>query len=263
MGHFYGNFRYFSSSFGGGSGVVSCFLALSSRICQSSIPKTMMIRSSCVRAVSRASWAMIRLSGLRAMASSGSTAQPQAPASARPYKTIKTKRTEGDDAPKVPHAASCGEEGPAPVRPLTPLQKRQYEMKDKKMFSLTGPAVYRIKSLLQQQQGQPSTNSEADGNSAPAKELPIGIRIGVKKRGCSGYSYTVNYQYESHPPMKPNDVRVEQSGVRVFVDGDALFYVIGTEMDYFTSNVEEKFIFKNPNEKESCGCGESFMPFGA
>lgn len=56
---------------------------------------------------------------------------------------------------------------------------------------------------------------------------------------------------------------VDQSGVKVVVDGNALFYVIGTTMDYVVRDVEEKFVFMNPNQKFSCGCEESFMPFGS
>jgi len=149
------------------------------------------------------------------------------------------------ELPPSPVGGSCSDESPAPVRKLSPLQKRQLAMKDKKAFALTPTAVYRIKTLL----------VSAPDNQAQEKAL--GIRIGVKKRGCSGYSYTVNYEYPG--TQKPTDVHVEQSDVYVYVEGDALFYVIGTEMDYVTSNVEEKFAFKNPNQKALCGCGDSFM----
>lgn len=150
-----------------------------------------------------------------------------------------------------PSRSSCvEEEGPVKAKPLTALQRRMMEQKDKAAFSLTPTAVYRVKHLLQMHH----TNH-------PDDEQPQGIRIGVKKRGCSGYSYTVNYEYANKGQKKPNDTKVDQSGVSVFVDGDALFYVIGTNMDFTTTNVEEKFTFTNPNQKHQCGCGESFMPF--
>ena len=148
-------------------------------------------------------------------------------------------------------ASSCSEDtGPLESRPLTALQRRQLLMKDKQAFMLTPNAVYRVKYLLNNQQ------------TAEPSKPPLGIRIGVKKRGCSGYSYTVNYEYPD-TPKKENDNVVDQAGVKVLVDGDALFYVIGTHMDYTVSNVEEKFTFANPNQKHKCGCGESFMPFDA
>lgn len=61
--------------------------------------------------------------------------------------------------------------------------------------------------------------------------------------------------------MLKDDVVVLRDGVKVVVDGGALFYVIGTEMDYVVRNVEEKFTFRNPSQKYSCGCEEGFMPF--
>lgn len=125
-------------------------------------------------------------------------------------------------------------------------------MKDKAAFVLTPLALHRIKGLI----------ATHNGKAGPSEQA-IGIRVGVKKRGCSGYSYTINYAFEKDPNIKPNDTHVEQQGVSVYVDHSALFFVIGTVMDFTTSNVEEKFTFKNPNEKHACGCGESFMPFDA
>ena len=154
-------------------------------------------------------------------------------------------------------SSSCATERPAEKRALTPLQRRMLSMKEKPAFSLTPNAVYRVKTLLAAHAENVSRNG-GSLDSTPS-DPPKGIRIGVKKRGCSGYSYTVTYDYGSTP--KPEDVVVEESGFRVVVDGGALFYVIGTVMDFTVTDVEEKFTFRNPNERYKCGCQESFMPF--
>lgn len=194
-------------------------------------------------------------------------------------------------APLFGARSSCAEDaGPVPQRPLSPLQKRQLQFRSKAAFVLTPQALRRIKYLLAQfamnhptaEPEAPSTvtaagSSSASGAVSGAKEVPCGIRIGVRRRGCSGYSYTVNYYFESAKAGAKaaatatsrklaglmEDVVVEQEGVKVVVDADALFYVIGTEMDYVVRNVEEKFTFKNPNQKYGCGCEESFMPYDA
>jgi iron-sulfur cluster assembly accessory protein len=178
---------------------------------------------------------------------------------ARLATTYKTQRVAPVVAPGAPSTfslrpptrSSCAEDsGPIEKKPLSALQKRQLAMKDKKAFALTPLAMHRIKLLL-----------SGHNASATASNRANGIRVGVKRRGCSGYSYTINYALERDPQIKPDDTHVEQGGVHVYVDHTALFFVIGTEMDFVTSNVEEKFTFKNPNQKHGCGCGESFMPY--
>jgi iron-sulfur cluster assembly accessory protein len=127
-------------------------------------------------------------------------------------------------------------------------------MKDKAAFTLSDMAIHRVKLLLDNHNNGPEGQKGAKA---------IGIRIGVKKRGCSGYSYTVNYAFDKDPNIKPQDTHVDQGGVHVYVDHSALFYVIGTSMNYISTNVEEKFTFQNPNKIHSCGCDESFMVDGA
>ena len=81
------------------------------------------------------------------------------------------------------------------------------------------------------------------------------IRIGVRNRGCSGLTY--NLEYVDKPGKF--DELVEQDGVKVLIDSKALFSIVGSEMDWLDDKLSSKFIFKNPNSKGTCGCGESFM----
>lgn len=106
----------------------------------------------------------------------------------------------------------------------------------KNPISLTSTAAERIKFLLSQQ-----PNASA-------------LRVGVKTKGCSGLSYAIDYA--SAPEAL--DVVVKDKDVTVYIDAKASMYIFGTEMDYVTENMKSGFVFRNPNEKGRCGCGESF-----
>ena len=103
-------------------------------------------------------------------------------------------------------------------------------------ISLTTAAAERVRNFLQ---------SRGSG---------LGLRLGVRKTGCSGFAYVINYADDSHP----EDVVFEDQGVKVFVDRDSLAYIDGTEVDFVKQGLNEAFKFRNPNVKGECGCGESF-----
>jgi len=82
----------------------------------------------------------------------------------------------------------------------------------------------------------------------------VGLRLAVRKTGCSGFAYVVSYADE----VGEADVVFEDSGVKVIVDGESLRYVDGTEIDFARHGLNEAFRFRNPNVRGECGCGESF-----
>ena len=105
------------------------------------------------------------------------------------------------------------------------------------IITLTDAAATRVKALMQQ-----------------AEKPVLGLRVGIKSRGCSGLMYAVEYADEK----RDYEEMVEDKGVRIFVDPAATMFIIGSEMDYKEEKFETGFVFNNPNEKGRCGCGESF-----
>ena len=87
-----------------------------------------------------------------------------------------------------------------------------------------------------------------------AEDTTIGVRVGVQSGGCAGMSYIMEYAKD----IKPNEEVIEDKGVKVLIDPKAIIYLLGTEMDYKAEKFSSQFVFKNPNETERCGCGESF-----
>ncbi len=105
------------------------------------------------------------------------------------------------------------------------------------MITLTEAAAQRAKDLI-----------------AKSEKPVLGLRVGVDSRGCSGFSYVVEYAEEQ---KKLEDV-IEDKGVKIFIDPTAVMFLLGSEMDYVEDKFHTGFVFNNPNEKGRCGCGESF-----
>ncbi|MFY9268817.1 MAG: iron-sulfur cluster assembly accessory protein [Candidatus Manganitrophaceae bacterium] len=109
--------------------------------------------------------------------------------------------------------------------------------KNEQVISLTPNAVKEVKSIIQKKNL---------GNAA--------LRVGVEGGGCSGLSYTLNFDTE----VTPHDVSFEVEGLRVIVDQKSAVYLSGTTLDFSGALTDGGFKFLNPNAKRSCGCGESF-----
>ena len=107
----------------------------------------------------------------------------------------------------------------------------------KQVITLSDRAADRVKEIM-----------------AQAKETIVGVRVGVSSGGCAGMSYVMEYAKKTNP----NDEIIEDKGVKVLIDPKAVMYLLGTEMDYKKEELSSTFVFKNPNETERCGCGESF-----
>jgi iron-sulfur cluster assembly protein len=104
-------------------------------------------------------------------------------------------------------------------------------------LTLTDAAAERVKALL-----------------ATRDEPAMGLRIGVNPKGCAGQSYSIEFAEKA----ERLDEVVNTKGVTVVIDPKAIMYLIGTELDYVEDKMSSSFVFRNPNEKGRCGCGESF-----
>lgn len=100
---------------------------------------------------------------------------------------------------------------------------------------LTEPAAERVRQFLAQKGG-------------------VGLRVGVRRTGCSGWAYTVDLARE----VGEDDIVFDEDGLPIVVDAEALKYVDGSEIDFVTEGLNRTFKFRNPNVTDECGCGESF-----
>ena len=92
------------------------------------------------------------------------------------------------------------------------------------------------------------------GKALTQRGKGIGLRLGVRTAGCSGMAYKLEYVDE----LNPDDVVFESSGVKIVIDPKSLAYLDGTQLDFVREGLNEGFKFHNPNERDRCGCGESF-----
>ena len=105
-----------------------------------------------------------------------------------------------------------------------------------KVKTLSDAAAVRVKTIM----------AKVDNNY-------IAVRLGVQNGGCAGMAYTMDYAEEQNPL----DEVVIDKGVKILIDPKAILFLIGTEMDYQVEQLKSGFIFKNPNQTDACGCGES------
>ncbi len=96
--------------------------------------------------------------------------------------------------------------------------------------------------------------AERVGQYLETRGAGVGLRLGVTKTGCSGYSYVINYA----DTVEGEDIVFEDKGIKIVVHPEALKLIDGTEVDFVKNGLNEAFSFRNPNVTGECGCGESF-----
>ncbi len=128
-------------------------------------------------------------------------------------------------------------ETPKPTAPAAPVAAPRARRPRPQVMSVSPAAAERVKALI-------------EGRGKPT----AGIRIGVRSKGCSGMSYTLEFADK----QEPMDEVVDTQGIKLLIDPKASLFLIGTEMDYEEEKLKSGFVFRNPNEKGRCGCGESF-----
>jgi len=116
---------------------------------------------------------------------------------------------------------------------ITPRRERRERPK---VVTLTERAAERVREIM-----------------GRAETPYAGLRVGVKNGGCAGQEYVLEYAKEAGPL----DEVVEDKGVRILIEPKAVLFLVGSEIDYEVSKLSAKFVFRNPNETDACGCGES------
>jgi len=119
---------------------------------------------------------------------------------------------------------------------IQPQTEQRAKRPRPKVVSLTDQAAERVREIL-----------------AKAEKSYAGLRVGVKNGGCAGQEYVLNYA-EGPQPL---DEIVEDKGVTIFVEPKSILFLIGSEIDYEVDKLSARFVFRNPNETDACGCGES------
>ncbi len=119
---------------------------------------------------------------------------------------------------------------------IQPQTERRERRPRPKLVSLTEQAAVRVREIL-----------------AKAEKPYAGLRVGVKNGGCAGQEYVLTYA-EGPEPL---DETVEDKGVTIFVEPKSILFLIGSEIDYEIDKLSARFVFRNPNETDACGCGES------
>jgi len=119
---------------------------------------------------------------------------------------------------------------------IQPSAERRARRPRPKVVGLTDKAAERVREIL-----------------AKADEPWAGLRVGVKNGGCAGQEYVLNYAMGP----EPLDEVVEDKGVTIYVEPKSILFLIGSEIDYEVDKLAARFVFRNPNETDACGCGES------
>jgi len=165
---------------------------------------------------------------------SSSSSRTSVAAAAVSFSSLATAPDDDDDEEEV-----LSQQNNRPkVTKTTPKRTRVRKKLDP--IVVTQSAADRLQELL----------DDAEGN-------PIGIRLGTKKRGCNGLSYTLNYVTEEDRNPK-DEAMMGPNKIEVFIQPMALMNIIGTTMDWEETELSAEFTFTNPNSKGECGCGESF-----
>ncbi len=120
--------------------------------------------------------------------------------------------------------------------PITPEVQFRPRRPRPQVVSLTEAAADRVREIM-----------------AKADKPYAGLRVGVKNGGCAGQEYVLEYAAEAGPL----DEVVEDKGVKILIEPKAVLFLLGTVVDYETTKLASKFVFRNPNETDACGCGES------